>query len=71
MAHLESEVQSYQKAASGSKQLSDVIALTTEIAELKQKLQEAEFQKQQASLERDATIQETKEKRFENQLQHI
>ena len=68
VTQLESKLESYHKVASTSMQFSDIVALTTEITELKQRLQEAVYQKQQASLERDAAIQETKEKRFENQL---
>ena len=68
MAHLEGDLQSYQ-SASTPKQLSDVITLTTEIAELKQKLQEAEFQKQQSTLEREAKVQEVEaKKKVEMQL---
>ena len=68
MAHLESELQSYQ-AASSPKQLSDVISLTTEVAELKQRLQEAEFQKQQTILEMEAAVQEVEaKKKVETQL---
>ena len=69
VAQLEIELQSYQKPASNPNHLSAVNALTTEIVELTQKLQEAEYQKQQASLERDAAIQETKEKMFEKHSQ--
>ena len=60
---LESELQSYQKAASTPKLLSAVITLTTEIAELRQKLQEAEYQKQQSTLEREAAVQELETKK--------
>ena len=65
VAQLESELQSYQKDASNPKLLSAVIILTTEIAELKQKLQEAEVQKQQNILERDAAVQEKEAKKNE------
>ena len=58
VALLEGKLTPYQKTASIPEQLSDVITLTTEIAELKQKLKEAEFQKQQATLEKDAAVQE-------------
>ena len=64
-AQLESELQSHQKAASNPKLLSTVIMLTTEIAELKQKLQEAEVQKQQNILEREAAVQEMEAKKDE------
>ena len=63
VALLESKLQSYEKIASTPEQLSDVITLTVEIAELKQKLKEAEFQKQQATLEKDAAVQEMKSKK--------
>ena len=63
MVCLESELQSYRKFISNPKLLSAVITLTTEITELKQKLQEAEFQKQQTTLEREAAVQEVKAKK--------
>ena len=65
VAQLESELQLYQKDASNPKLLSAVIMLTTEIAELKQKLQEAEFLKQQNILEREAAVQEMEAKKNE------
>ena len=45
-----------------STQLLGFIELRTQIAELEQKLQKVEEQKQQAELERDATVQEMKVK---------
>ena len=63
VAQLESELQSYDKAASNPKLLSAVIMLTSEIGELKQKLQEAEVQKQQNILEREAAVQEVEVKK--------
>ena len=69
VTQLENELQSYQKAATTPKQLSDVIALTTEIVKLKQRLQEAEYQKQQITLEKDAAVQEVEaKKKVEMQL---
>ena len=69
VARLEEKLPSYQKASSTPKQLSDVITLTTEIAELKQKLKEAEYQKQQNSLEKEAAVQEMEaKKKVEMQL---
>ena len=69
VTQLENELQSYQKAATTSKQLSEVIALTTETVKLKQRLQEAEYQKQQATLEKDAALQEVEaKKKVEMQL---
>ena len=68
MSQLESEYQSYQKAAT-LKHLSDMIVLTTETAQLKQRLQEAEFQTQQTTLEKDAALQELEaKKKVEMQL---
>ena len=63
VALLEGKLPSCQKAASTPEQLSDVITLTAEIIELKQKLKEAEFQKQQNILEKDAAVQEMEAKR--------
>ena len=69
VAQLESELHSCQKATSNLKQLSDIIALTTEIADLKQKVQEGEVQKHQAILEREAAVQEVEaKKKVEMQL---
>ena len=69
VTQLENELQSYQKAATTPKQLSDVIALTTETVKLKQRLQEAEYQKQQITLEKDAALQEVEaKKKVEMQL---
>ena len=69
VTQLENELQSYQKAATTPKQLSDVIALTTETVKLKQRLQEAEYQKQQITLEKDAAVQEVEaKKKVEMQL---
>ena len=62
MSQLESEYKSYQKAAT-LKHLSVMIVLTTETAQLKQRLQEAEFQKQQTTLEKDAAVQEVEAKK--------
>ena len=68
MAHLESELQSYQKAAT-PRCLSNMITLTAETTTLKQRLQEAEFQKQQNTLEKDAALQEVEaKKKVEMQL---
>ena len=63
VALLEGRLPPHRKTASIPEQLSDVITLTTEIAELKQKLKEAEFQKQQATLEKDAAVQEMQSKK--------
>ena len=69
ITQLENELQSYQKATTTPKQLSDVIALTTETVKMKQRLQEAEYQKQQATLEKDAALQEVEaKKKVEMQL---
>ena len=63
MAQLESELQSHEKPASNPKLLSAVIALTTETAELRQRLQEAEFQKQQSTFERETAVHEMEAKK--------
>ena len=62
VALLEGKLTPYQKTASNPEQLSDVITLTAEIVELKHKLKETEFQKLQASLERNVAIQKTQSK---------
>ena len=65
VAKLEGKLPSYQKDDSNPKLLLTVITLATEIAELKQKLQEAEVQKQQNILEMEAAVQEVKAKKDE------
>ena len=58
-----------QQAASSPIDLSVVITLITQIASLQQKLQEMEYQKQQAELERDAAVQDVEAReKFEVQL---
>ena len=56
-------VSTFHPYQSTPKQLSDVISLTIEIAELKQRLQEAEFQRQQNILKREAAVQEVEAKK--------
>ena len=59
----------YQQVTSTPQQLSEEITLTIQIAELKQKLQEVEYQKQQVVLEREKAVQEFKSmKTLEMQL---
>ena len=64
---LQSELQAREQVA--GTQLLTFVKLTTQIAELERKLQEAEEQKQQAELEREATVQEVKAK--ENFKAHL
>ena len=59
-AQLQSELKRRKQVA--STQLLGFIKLRAQIAELEHKLQEAEDQKQQAELEREATVQEMKAK---------
>ena len=59
-AQLQSELEKREQVA--TTQLLGFIKLRVQIAELEQRLQEAEEQKQQAELERDATVQEMKVK---------
>lgn len=69
VAQLESELHSYQKPASNPKLLSNILTLTTEITELRKTLQEAEYQKQQSSLEKTVAVQEVEaKKKVEMQL---
>ena len=58
ISQLHSELQSYQQVSSTPQQLSEVITLTAQIGKLKQRLQEAEYQKQQVALERESAVQE-------------
>ena len=59
-AQLQSELQKHEQVA--STQLLGFSKLRVQIAELERKLQEAEEQKQQVELERNATVQEMKAK---------
>ena len=59
-AQLQSKLKKREQVA--STQLLGFIKLRTQIAELEHKLLEAEEQKQQAELEREATVQEMKAK---------
>ena len=52
-----------QQVTSTPDQLSKILTLTTQIAELRQKLQEAEYQKQQVVSEREAAVQDMEAKR--------
>ena len=52
-----------QHVTTTPEQLSKVITLTTEIAELKQRLQEVEYQKQLVVLERETAVQDMEAKR--------
>ena len=63
LGQLESELHSHQKHARNPKLLLDILTLTTKIAELRQTLQKAEYQKQQSSLEKDAAVQEVEAKK--------
>ena len=52
-AHLQNELQTHQQVSS-----IQLLGLTTQIAELEHRLQEAEEQKHQVELQKDATVQE-------------
>ena len=58
MAQLQSKLQSHEQLATSPENLSELLKLTPQIAELECRLQEAEYQKLQAELERQATIEE-------------
>ena len=58
---LQSELEKCEQVA--STHLLELLKLRTQIAKLEQSLQEAEEQKQQVELERDATVQEMKVKK--------
>jgi len=47
-----------QQVTTTPEQLSKIITLTTQIAQLKQRLQEAEYQKQLLVMEREAAVQD-------------
>ena len=69
MAQLESELKSYKQAASTPEKLLELLEVTTQIAELDSRLQEAEYQKQQALLERETAVKTIEaQKKFETQL---
>ena len=52
----------FQEVTSTPDQRSKILTLTTQIAELRQELQEAEYQKQQVVLEREAAVQDMEAK---------
>lgn len=58
-AQLQSQLQTYQHIASTPEQL---LVLLKSVTQLECKLQKAEYQKQQAELEREAAVQEMKAK---------
>ena len=60
VAQLQSELQTYQQVTNSPEQLLKSLKLMTLIAELERKLQKAEYQKQQAELERETALQEMK-----------
>lgn len=55
---LQGELESYKQVASTPEQLLESLELATQIAKLDQRLQEAESEKIQAKLEREAAIEE-------------
>ena len=61
-AQLKSQLQTYQHFASTPEQLFMLLKSVTQITELECKLRRAEYQKQQAELEKDAAMQEMKAK---------
>ena len=60
VAQLQSELQTHQQVATAPEELLGLLKVTTQIAELERKLQEAKYKKLQAELERDAIAQEMK-----------
>ena len=56
-AQVEHELQTYQQASSTPEQLLESLTLTAQIVEVQCRLQDAEYQKQQAESEREATVQ--------------
>ena len=61
-AQLQSELEKHEQVTSAPEQLLGLLKVKIQIAELERKLLEAEEQKKQAELERDATVQEMKAK---------
>ena len=61
-AQLQSELQTYQQVTCTPEQFLGLLKVTTQIAKLECKLQEAEEQKQRVELERGAIVQEMKAK---------
>ena len=58
MAQLQSKLQSHEQLATTPETLSELLKLAPQVAELECRLQEAEHQKLQAELEREAAIEE-------------
>ena len=59
-SQLQNILQTYQKVDSAPEQFLWLLKVTTQIAALKHKLQEAEYKKLEVELERDAIAQEIK-----------
>lgn len=68
LAQLQSELQTYQGV--GSTQWLGLLKLMTRVAEIECKLHEAEYQKQQVELKKEATVQEMKAQRVFNVWLH-
>ena len=58
MAQLQSKLQSHEQLATTPETLSELLKLAPQVAKLEHKLQEAEYQKVQAEMEREAAIEE-------------
>ena len=58
MAQLQSKLQSHDQLATTPENLSELLKLAPQIARLECRLQEAEYQKLQAELERQAAVKE-------------
>ena len=69
MSQLERKLQSQQQEAITPEQLLELLKLAPQTAELQRRLQKAEYQKQQAELEKEMDIKEmAAQKKFQMQL---
>ena len=69
VSQLERKLQSHQQAAITPEQLLELLKLAPQTAELERRLQEAEYQKLQAELEKEMAIKEMEaQKKFQIQL---
>ena len=69
VSQLERKLQSRQQAAITPKQLLELLKLAPQTTELERRLQEAQYQKQQAELEREMAVKEMEaQKKFQMHL---
>ena len=71
LAQLKRELQSYEEVVDSPEQLLELLELEPQVAELAQRLQEAEGQKLQLELEREAAFEEVEAMKNFETLLHV